>query len=464
MNSSRITLLLSIIAIACAACGSQPEPTLEVGLGETIITPPDGTKLAGYPRTAPSEGVRHDLHARTLVVVDTRGTAVALMSMELFVLDRALMQRIRDGIVEQTGIPADNILISCTHTRSGPDIGEAEESYRTIVVERAVASAVTAWNKRAFGRIGTTVTKDYEVGSDSRQLAYGGLHPDPTVGVVRIDDAAGNLRGIAFFHGCDPSAYDRTNREITGDWPSHAVAGIKDHYGPDLWAAFFQGPDGDITVGFDEALDHAGIEIPVRGSWLAALRGNAMTWTVIEAAYRTETSGDIDIATAVDYFKYPLKTSSALSQRLARRELDIVRARYEDLADDDGEIADILALDRARAAIMTAELLVEDADRAAEITDPQPLTVRQQSIRIGDTLILSLPGETFSGIGMAIRRRSPFDKTLFAAMSDGIADPVPTEDAYRRQDFDAVRTRFDSRCAATCVAAAVTLIDRIGAQ
>jgi neutral ceramidase len=464
MNNFRIVLLIGIIAITCGACEPPPEPTIEVGLGETIITPPDGTPLAGYPRTEPSEGVRHDLHARTLIVVDTEGTAVALMSLELFVLDRALMQQIRDGIVEQTGIPADNILISCTHTHSGPDIGEAAESYRTTVTEQAVASAVTAWNERAFGRIGTTVTKDYEVGTDSRQLAYGGLHPDPTVGVIRIDDAAGNLRGIAFFHGCDPSAYDQRNREITGDWPSFAVAGIKDHYGPDLWTAFFQGPDGDITVGFDEALDNAGIEIPVRGSWLAALKGNAMTWTVIEAAYRTETSDDIDIAIAVDYFKYPLKTKSALSRRQARRELAINQARYEDVAETHGGEADILALDRAQSGIMTAELLVEEANRVADNPNPQPLTVRQQAIKLGDTLILSLPSETFSGIGVAIRRRSTFEKTLFASMTDGIADPVPSEDAYKRMDFDAVWTRFDRKCAATCVAAAATLIERIGSQ
>lgn len=454
-----IIVTASVLAIG-VGCRGPEEPTLLAGMGDAVITPPEGSKLDGYSRE-PSAGVRHDLHARTLAIEDRDGNAVMLISLELFTLERALLKRIRDEIAEHTGIPEDAILISCSHTYSGPDVAAAGEDYRNTLVERVVTSASGAWKDRLPARIGTGTAMATEIGRDSRRLPYGGMHPDPEVGIIRIDSPRGDVRGIAFFYGCAPSAFERDNREITGDWPSYAADGIRDHFGAECWTAFFQGADGDITVGFDESFDQAGVDLPIRGASYAALKGNDMAWTVIEAAYRIEPSPDLTVAVTVDYFNYPRAGAARITLKRAEFLRDIALARLAEIEEDRRGKPDPLARDNARAAVLAAEYTIERVRRGVANPAPDPLTVRQQAIRIGDAGIVSLPTETFSEIGLAIKQRSPFARTFLASMTDGIIDPMTTEEAYDRDDPDALRTRFDRRCAVVSVAAASTLMDRL---
>ncbi|MDD8016043.1 MAG: neutral/alkaline non-lysosomal ceramidase N-terminal domain-containing protein, partial [Acidobacteriota bacterium] len=131
------------------------EQLVKVGLSEEIITPPVGVPMAGYARKSVSTGVHDDLYARSLVIEGADKTPVVLMTLGLVNFNFDNAEKIRAKVNAGTGIPAENILISCTHTHSGPDVGGAGESYVRLVIDRAAKSAVDAWNQRVPGRIGT---------------------------------------------------------------------------------------------------------------------------------------------------------------------------------------------------------------------------------------------------------------------------------------------------------------------
>jgi hypothetical protein len=73
----------------------------------------------------------------------------------------------------------------------------------------------------------------------------------------------------------------------------------------------------------------------------------------------------------------------------------------------------------------------------------EPVRVRVQLLRIGDTAIVSMPGEPFAEIGQAIKRASPFGVTLFCAYSNGEGgEYMPVEGEYQFAGYEVDRTPY----------------------
>ncbi|MFC2076266.1 neutral/alkaline non-lysosomal ceramidase N-terminal domain-containing protein [candidate division KSB1 bacterium] len=172
-----VTTVLVSLFIFITGCGTGETSKIKVGLGETIITPGENVQMRGFARSQVSTGVHDDLHARSLVIEGGDGTVVVMMTISLVTLSEEYGKRIRSGINEKTGIPENNIAISCTHTHAGPNIQRAGESYQKFLVDRSIVSAVEAWQSRVPGRIGIGSTVVMELGRNRRRLLYDGLQP-----------------------------------------------------------------------------------------------------------------------------------------------------------------------------------------------------------------------------------------------------------------------------------------------
>ena len=231
-------LIQLLFIIGCTSQQTKP-PALKIGLGETVITPQKNVQMSGFARSQVSTGVHDDLHARSLVIEDEDGTSVVMITLSLSGIGRDYVEKIRLLIHEQTDIPENNILISANHTHAGPSVGNAGKEYQDFLIERSVASAVEAWHNRVPARIGIGSTVVYELGRNRRRLLYGGLHPDPEVGIIKIEDTKGNLLGVAYNYGCHPSTLDWRNSLFSEDWPYYANNGIKNELGKHNRKRFF---------------------------------------------------------------------------------------------------------------------------------------------------------------------------------------------------------------------------------
>src|SRR5215472_1662710 len=92
---------------------------LRVGAAEVAISPPPGTPMAGYYSTRLSTGVHDDLHAKAIVIA-SGGQRVALVACDLVGIPPAVIEEAREMIHAATGIPGSNIMISATHSHTGP--------------------------------------------------------------------------------------------------------------------------------------------------------------------------------------------------------------------------------------------------------------------------------------------------------------------------------------------------------
>ena len=93
---------------------------LLAGAGVANITPHDSQYLFGYPHVERYSTSIHDpLLSSALYLFDGRMPLLFIANDIIFV-GKATAQRVRQRIEEATGVPATNILVSATHTHSGP--------------------------------------------------------------------------------------------------------------------------------------------------------------------------------------------------------------------------------------------------------------------------------------------------------------------------------------------------------
>ena len=456
LKTSAALILLFLIS----GCSTYETPKIKAGFGESIITPPVGTPMRGYARKDVSKGVHDDLYARSLAIEGENGTAVVMMTVAVAVLGRSYIERIRAGINDQTGIPESSIVISSTHTHSGPMVSQASAEYQKLLVESSIASAIDAWNSRVPAKIGTGSTTVLELGRNDRRMEYGGLHPDPEAAIIKVEDAEGKLLGVAFNYGCHPSTLDLHNLEFTEDWPYYAIKGIKEAVGDDVWTAYFQSAVGDIKVGYSAELSAVGADMPIRNFWYAEVKGNQMAEAVLEALPNIETSGNPVIRTTNGFFDYPLRNSYPVTvQEAERQNIAAVNklAEMEEKADTIGK----RVLDRYRVDVFLTGLALGCVRWVENNPDPEPLSMEQQAVRIGDAVFVTFPNEVFSEIGLKVKKQSPFEKTFVIGLTSGYGDYIPTADEFPEGGYAAVKTHFSPKCEKVCIDASLELINRI---
>src|SRR5689334_8945477 len=111
------------LVTACSADSNRHQGVtvmFTAGIGKICISPAPGAPLAGFAaRQGMAAGVHDDLFARALVL-ENRGQAVALVSVDVLALPNHFVARVRTAINECLGIETEGVMIASTHTHAGP--------------------------------------------------------------------------------------------------------------------------------------------------------------------------------------------------------------------------------------------------------------------------------------------------------------------------------------------------------
>lgn len=261
--------LMLVIALTLAAPAWAEE--LRVALGHTDITPPIGSPMAGYSkRVEPADSV-HDPLTAGVVLFEGSETSLALITFDLI---HIVSPRIIEG-VKALGI--DHVIMAGSHTHAGPktdidDFPHPENSWKRTVENKVidmvrVARANTSpgriavgkglvylgYNRRVVDNSGDVTMRWWN--PDRQGLAWGqdpARHPvDPTVGVIRIDDADGRPRAVLVHYSCHPVVLGSDNLAISADFPGAMREKLRQDiaqaFGKQVDVFFLQGAPGDIN-------------------------------------------------------------------------------------------------------------------------------------------------------------------------------------------------------------------------
>ena len=118
MRVALVTALLALLLVAAGPAAAQ-QPALRAGVGKADITPRLGYYLGGWTRAdRTGQGQHTRLFSRALVL-ERGGRKVALVAIDLFMVPGGMVKHIGERLAAR-GFSERNILISASHTHSGP--------------------------------------------------------------------------------------------------------------------------------------------------------------------------------------------------------------------------------------------------------------------------------------------------------------------------------------------------------
>ena len=238
---------------------------LSAGVARVEVTPPVGSPMGGYSdRQGPSTGVHDPLYA-TVLVLKSQGMTVAILSCDL----RSFPSERIVTLARERKL-ADHILIAVTHNHSGPLTWEdkswprPERSWFADTEDRILQALETATKQMFPARIAAGFGEIY-FGHNRRQVNPDGKVTmlwrnaerkptapiDPTVGVIRVDDASGKPRALIVNYACHAVVLGPDNRLISADYPGYLARRIERELDGAL-CLFTQGGAGDINPYLDK--------------------------------------------------------------------------------------------------------------------------------------------------------------------------------------------------------------------
>ena len=236
----------------------------KAGIAKTVITPDENIWLAGYAgRDKPASGKIHDIWAKALALEDSLGNRSVLVTLDLVGITKPISDRIRERIKADVGLTKERIILSCSHTHSGPVLTGALADIYPADIDKD--KGITRYTTALETKIVRLVTDAFRTMSPAELSSGNGVARfqvnrrnnneqtlaqqtelkgpnDHAVPVLKIADNQGNIRAIVFGYACHATTLD--GYEWCGDYPGFAQIELEKMH-PGAVAMFFQGACGD---------------------------------------------------------------------------------------------------------------------------------------------------------------------------------------------------------------------------
>ncbi len=201
MNQRIPGVVVLLAAWIAAGCGStmnlrvrqevpsrvEGKETLLAGIGKADITPRPGLPTAGYATNGRSgTGFRTRLYVRVIYLKAANRMPVALVQCDLLSGSEAVHRSVAERVAKATGLDAGGIMLSGTHTHSGPgnlfgsnfyvkhasNEGGVDRRFFDFVCDRIARAIVDAYNDRRPARIATGSAEVYGFTRNRSIAAY----------------------------------------------------------------------------------------------------------------------------------------------------------------------------------------------------------------------------------------------------------------------------------------------------
>jgi hypothetical protein len=435
-------LVLAVLPLFGGSGAAAAEGGLRVGVAETDITPPKGFPMAGYYDDRRATGTHDPLKAHALVFRDEHEQA-AVVACDLIGIAHDLSAEVRRRASARTGIPAENIIVTATHSHTAPDYARDLYAYlgaggkdgtpagrpyaaRLVdgIVEAVAAAAARAepavvetgtarqqtpisFNRRFVMRDGSVRTW-MKLDDPGVIRAAGPI--DPEVGLLLVRAAEGTrARGLLTNFALHLDTVGGTL--WSADYPRFVEEAVRQDLGREVVCAFGAGCCGDIN--------HIDPARKVRNS--TEFIGRALADTVRGALPGLRRVGRPTLRVRRATVPVPLQEVSAEQAARARPLLLEARAGKKVEFFDHVNAYKAVVLDQLRNKAPQGkpeDVINWGLSRTwAGVGDRLPVEVH--ALALGpDVAVVFLPGEVFVALGLAVKRASPFRTTLVVELAN----------------------------------------------
>lgn len=476
----------------------DPAATLRAGAAQTDITPPQiGYDMGGWTRADRKvNGQQTRLSAKALVL-QRGGRKVALVAAELFMIPGGLQNHVAEAVAD-LGFDRSTVLLAATHTHAGPsgfanyptlntgspnlsmiltnpaslklllDPVKADRQLYTFLVQQIsgairaadadLAPAVAGWGERQL--VGVTKNRSLEAHLANHGIKKsprsgkpgedpdGAVHTiDPNVDVLRVDQIKGGKRtpiGAWSQFADHGTVVPSETRAYSGDHHAAATrvfeqtvreeAGVP--AGRPVVNVYGNGAEGDQSAGLD-ARGYAAAEAVGRkeaASMLAAWR---------DAGDDLSATPPLDVRWTQTCF-CGQRVEGGVVSRQAFPGAPFVTGSEEGR----GPLYDVTKtpLEGVRAPV---ELVAGHGHKAIVPVGQFPRAVPLMTVRVGDRVIASLPGEPTKEAGARVKvavlaktAAAGVQNVVISGLTNEYINYITTPEEYDRQHYEGASTMY----------------------
>lgn len=417
---------------------------LKAGVAIRNLTPNQKMLLYGYPEPADRSGqTAHDPLYGSCYYFENETTRLMLFCCDLIYLCRDRANELRMLVEKHTGIPRQNVMVSCTHTHSGPllknDTSKGfegiDEAYpdvvdgiRDLLLEAAKEAVETAFDAQIGYGIGTC-GKEQGVGGN-RNDPNGAC--DPSVSVLSIKDMQDTIRGCVVNYSLHPTVLHAYNYFYTADYPAY-IRQYLNQENPFMIFGFNLGSSGNQSSRFFRTGQN--FEEAKRIGYAIGKETEAVLSSL---EYHRELTLKSDST-----FVTPPQKEYPSFEEACRISEKAEKAHQKLLAENAPYAACRSAECTLIGANFTKGLSAAIARAGTEQVLGRYVPIECHALRIGDCLIMGVSCEHFVEAGNAVKEASPFPVTMMSSLTDGCTfGYVCTDEAYQQFIYEAQASTF----------------------
>ena len=413
-----------------------------VGYGKANITPDGPVGMGGYGRSDQriSTGVLSYLYVTCVAISDADDNTILLYGMDLCAPGDAY--RFRDNVAAATGVPADNIVMSASHTHSAPDYsvqtagqGGALIKLKDGLVEAAETAMEDRKPAKMFGGAidteGMNFVRHYicndgtycgdNFGSSASGYAGHASDADPQLQMIKFTREGDNDVYIANFqthpHQTGGSAKFDLSADIVGEYRIAMEKAL------DCEVLYHSGAGGKINSRSRITEENA------TPDWKA--------WGVKMAEYAQQVE-----FTELNTGK--VQASEQEFEALINHADDALAAICSDLRNrwNTGEIttAELKEIGLSYGIKLNSPYHAGGIANRASMGRSGKFTITAYSF--GDVGLAAFPGEQFDTNGKFIKENSPFAMTIVATKANGENGYFPSEFAFGHGSYEVDTTKY----------------------
>jgi len=432
--------------------------TLVAGAASVDISPQDSQFLYGYPHVERySTGIHDPLLSSALYLNDGQ-TEIMFIANDIIFVSKATAQRVRERITQATSVPGGSIMVTATHTHSGPKTADyisnehdplvppVDTAYVRIFEDGIVHAAVEAHHRARPAQVGLAVADGAGVGTNRRDPSGPADCRVPVLMVKAVDDGA----NIACMLVCSmhPTVLHEDSKLVSGDFPAMTRQYLQEEVlGQECPVVYHTGPEGNqsprhVTQSntFAEA------------KRLGHLLGRAVAQVLPQIQYRPAAK----LQSAQWFVDLPRKKFPPAPEAEGK----VLRAREK--------LEHLSRSGAPRQEVRTAEVdwfgaeetltLAQAAQQGRLETYYQLcLPAEVQILRIGPWSFVGWPGEMFIEFGLAVKEKAP-DTFVIALANGELQGYVVTEEAALEDGYEASNAILDPASGGMLVATTLELL------
>ncbi len=386
---------------------------LLVGASAVNVEADDSMVIGGSILPKYAEGQEGELRAVAVVVEKPGGATVAIVACDVLFVTRDIIDPALARIEEETGIPPEHVLVNATHTHHAPSTArvhgyDRDETFTRRMEEAIVRSVIEAHAQRdGPAALRFRMGEENTVGGNSRRIQEDGriswIGPktgpatgpfDPQLPVLLFAAPGSGAEAVIFNHSTHTMG-TRNGRVRSPSFYGLAAQELEDRIGATV--CFLEGASGS-THNIGNVPTGVAVERMKRAVLFAMEQAEEQPVERLRSIKRTfrfkvrpfdEAVEDEKVASYVEGYAAPERVEPFV---------EVFRTMRKELAPQRGE----------------------------ERTTPL------QAMALGENVaIVGIPAEYFTGLGIDIKERSPFEHTVIAELANDWIGYLPDREAHQ---------------------------------